>query len=101
MGNRTFEGGVLGNRLVSSRLFTIRHVRVTRSVKNSSARHVWNASNEDSRSSLRKKNWRTIMKTVIISALLALSVLTGVAGSASAADPERGVWGQFSTGQGS
>jgi hypothetical protein len=41
------------------------------------------------------------MKTVIISALLALSVLTGVAASASAADPERGVWGQFSTGQGS
>ena len=41
------------------------------------------------------------MKTIVLSALLALSVLAGVAGSASAADPERGIWGQFSTGQGS
>ena len=40
------------------------------------------------------------MKT-ILTALLALSVLAGVASSASAADPQRGVWGQFSTGQGS
>jgi len=39
------------------------------------------------------------MKT-ILSALLALSVLAGVAGAASAADPQRGVWEQFSTGQG-
>ena len=37
----------------------------------------------------------------ILAALLALSVLAGVAGSASAADPMRGVWGHFSTGQGS
>ena len=37
---------------------------------------------------------------IILSALLALSVLAGVAGPASAADPMRGVWGQFSTGQG-
>jgi hypothetical protein len=40
------------------------------------------------------------MKT-ILSALLALSVLAAVAGTASAADPERGVWERFSTGQGS
>jgi hypothetical protein len=40
------------------------------------------------------------MKT-ILSTLLALSVLAGVASSANAADPMRGVWGQFSTGQGS
>jgi hypothetical protein len=40
------------------------------------------------------------MKTAILSTLLALSVLAGVAGSASAADPNRGVWGHFSTGQG-
>jgi hypothetical protein len=40
------------------------------------------------------------MKTIVLSALLALSVLTGVVGSASAADPERGVWSHFSTGQG-
>jgi hypothetical protein len=37
----------------------------------------------------------------ILAALLALSVLAGVAGSASASDPLRGVWGHFSTGQGS
>jgi hypothetical protein len=37
---------------------------------------------------------------IILSALFALSVLAGVATSASAADPMRGVWGQFSTGQG-
>jgi hypothetical protein len=40
------------------------------------------------------------MKTAILSTLLALSVLAGVAGSASAADPQRGIYGQFSTGQG-
>jgi hypothetical protein len=40
------------------------------------------------------------MKT-ILSAIIALSLLAGIATSASAADPERGVWGQFSTGQGS
>jgi hypothetical protein len=40
------------------------------------------------------------MKT-ILSALIALSVLAGIAGSASAADPQRGIYGQFSTGQGS
>jgi len=40
------------------------------------------------------------MKT-ILATLIALSVLAGVAGTASAADPMRGVWGQFSTGQGS
>jgi hypothetical protein len=39
------------------------------------------------------------MKT-ILSALLAVAVLAGVAGSASAADPNRGTWAQFSTGQG-
>jgi hypothetical protein len=44
-------------------------------------------------------NRRTTVK-IILSALLALSVLAGVAGSANAADPGRGVWGQFSTGQG-
>jgi hypothetical protein len=41
---------------------------------------------------------RTTMKT-ILATLIALSVLAGVAGSVSAADPMRGVWGQFSTGQ--
>jgi hypothetical protein len=39
------------------------------------------------------------MKT-ILATLFALSVLAGVAGSASAADPMRGVWERFSTGQG-
>ena len=39
------------------------------------------------------------MKT-ILSTIIALSVLAGVVTSASASDPERGVWGQFSTGQG-
>jgi hypothetical protein len=39
------------------------------------------------------------MKT-ILATIIALSVLAGVAGTASAADPGRGVWGQFSTGQG-
>src|SRR5262249_30238459 len=43
---------------------------------------------------------RTTVKT-ILATLIALSVLAGVAGSASAADPMRGVWGHFSTGQGS
>ena len=39
------------------------------------------------------------MKT-ILATLIALSVLAGIAGSASAADPMRGVWEKFSTGQG-
>jgi hypothetical protein len=42
---------------------------------------------------------RTIMK-IILSTVVALSVLAGIAGSANAVDPQRGVWGQFSTGQG-
>jgi hypothetical protein len=44
---------------------------------------------------------RTIMKTLILSALIALSVVAGVAAPASAADPQRGVWSSFQTGQGS
>jgi hypothetical protein len=40
------------------------------------------------------------MKTIILSAIIAMSVLTGVAASASAADPEGGVYSRFSTGQG-
>jgi hypothetical protein len=40
------------------------------------------------------------MKTIILSAILAVSVLASVAAPASAADPERGRWEAFSTGQG-
>ena len=40
-----------------------------------------------------------MMRTVILSALLALSVLAGVS-PANEADPQRGPYGQFSTGQG-
>jgi hypothetical protein len=41
------------------------------------------------------------MKTLILSALIALSVVAGVAAPASASDPQRGVWSSFQTGQGS
>jgi hypothetical protein len=43
---------------------------------------------------------RTIMKTIILSALIALSVVVGVAATASASDPQRGTWSAFQTGQG-
>jgi hypothetical protein len=71
---------------------------VTLSVQSSAADHIKTASDNDLANGVKR---RTIMKTIILSTLLALSVLTGVVGSASAADPERGVYGQFSTGQGS
>jgi hypothetical protein len=44
---------------------------------------------------------RTIMKTIILSAILAMSVLASIAAPASAADPQRGPYSAFSTGQGS
>jgi hypothetical protein len=46
-----------------------------------------------------EKNGRPIMKT-ILATIIALSVLTGVAASASASDPQRGAYSGFSTGQG-
>jgi hypothetical protein len=40
------------------------------------------------------------MKTIILSAIIAMSVLTGIAASASASDPNAGAFSRFSTGQG-
>jgi hypothetical protein len=40
------------------------------------------------------------MKTIILSAIIAMSVLTGVAASASADNPNEGRYSTFSTGQG-
>jgi hypothetical protein len=37
---------------------------------------------------------------ILLSMIIALSVLAGVATSASAADPQRGSWSSFQTGQG-
>jgi hypothetical protein len=66
-----------------SQLITVHHRAVMTSFRSCKPHHIAHASSNDSHTP--NKVWRMIMKT-LLSAVLALTVLTGVAASANAFD---------------